>query len=158
MGILDKYNLKQLFFVVVWSLILHSDQNISSYQNETKKKIADLNFDYEILNSSFQVDVNDDLETLMEKSKTNKLDSDGLTTLKYKKIQEKYLPLYTWILVDLPKAPPKKVKSWWDQFQNQVKDGMNYAAGGLAKKVAESAVNFAQKRDNEEEESKDHLY
>ena len=48
--------------------------------------------------------MNEDLQNLMSKSKTNQLDSDGLTTLKYKKIQEKNLPLYTWILVDLPKV------------------------------------------------------
>jgi hypothetical protein len=58
-----------------------------------------------------KVHMNEDLQNLMSKSKTNQLDSNGLTTLKYKKIQEKNLPLYTWILVDLPKAPPKKVAS-----------------------------------------------
>ena len=125
----------------------------------------------------------------MSKSKTNQLDSDGLTTLKYKKIQEKNLPLYTWILVDLPKvnnnqnqmvidyicylfvyylqniyvhflsqAPPKKVASWWDRFQGKAKEGMNYVSGGIAKKIAETAIEIAQNRDEEQEEARDHLY
>lgn len=94
----------------------------------------------------------------MEKSKHNKLDSDGLSTLKYKVVEQKDYPLYTWILVDLPKAPPKKVKSWFDKFQDKVKDGMNLAAGGIAKKVADTAINYAKSRDEEEEDFKDHLY
>jgi len=105
-----------------------------------------------------KVHMNEDLQNLMSKSKTNQLDSDGLTTLKYKKIQEKNLPLYTWILVDLPKAPPKKVASWWDRFQGKAKEGMNYVSGGIAKKIAETAIEIAQNRDEEQEEARDHLY
>jgi hypothetical protein len=105
-----------------------------------------------------KVSMNDDLGNLMEKSKNNKLDNDGLSTLKYTKLEGKNFPLYTWILVDLPKAPPKKTKSLWSKLQSGVKDGMNYAAGGLAKTVAERAIKFAEKRDDEEEEAKDHFY
>ena len=105
-----------------------------------------------------KVSMNQDLENMMEKSKNNQLDSEGLNTLNYKVQQAKDLPLYTWIMVDLPPAPPKKAKSWWNQIQSKAKDGMNFVGGGLAKKVADTAVKFAARRDEEEEEMKDHMY
>ena len=108
-----------------------------------------------------KVAMNDDLENLMEKSKNSELDRDGLATLKYEKVDQKNLPLYTWILVDLPPGPPKKAKkakNFWNDLQDQLLSGMNYAAGGLAKTVADQAIKFAEKRDEEEEDAKDHLY
>jgi len=47
---------------------------------------------------------NDDLDNLMEKSATNQLAEDGLSSLKYKKIEEKNFPLYSWIKVQVPKG------------------------------------------------------
>ncbi len=47
---------------------------------------------------------NDDLDNLMEKSAKNQLAEDGLSSLKYKKIEEKNFPLYTWIKVQVPKG------------------------------------------------------
>ena len=45
---------------------------------------------------------------MMEKSKKDLLTDDGLTTLQYKKLNEKLLPTHTWLLVKLPPPPPKK--------------------------------------------------
>ena len=105
-----------------------------------------------------KVSMNEDLENMMKKSASNQLDNEGLNTLKYKVKDSKDLPLYTWILVDLPPAPPKKVKSWFEQIQSKAKEGMNFVGGGLAKKVADTAVKYAARRDEEEEEMKDHMY
>ncbi len=63
-----------------------------------------------------KVSMNDDLENLMEKSKKSELDTDGLTTLKYKIVDHKDFPLYTWIKVDLPKGPGKRKKSWFEGY------------------------------------------
>ena len=35
---------------------------------------------------------------------------------------------------------------------------MNYVSGGIAKKIAETAIEIAQNRDEEQEEARDHLY
>jgi len=43
-----------------------------------------------------QVNMNEDLTKMMEKSATNQLKDDGLTTLTYNKVAEKEFPLYTW--------------------------------------------------------------
>ena len=45
---------------------------------------------------------------MMEMSKKDMLTDDGLTTLQYKKLNEKLLPTHTWVLVKLPPPPPKK--------------------------------------------------
>ena len=52
--------------------------------------------------------MNEDLDSMMEKSKKDLLTDDGLTTLQYKKLNEKLLPTHTWLLVKLPPPPPKK--------------------------------------------------
>ena len=54
------------------------------------------------------MDQNEDLDSMMEKSKKDLLTDDGLTTLQYKKLNEKLLPTHTWLLVKLPPPPPKK--------------------------------------------------
>ena len=105
-----------------------------------------------------KVSMNEDLENMMEKSASNQLDKEGLNTLKYKLIQSKDFPLYTWILADLPPAPPKKQKSWLEQIKSKAKEAGNFIGGGLAKKVADTAVKIAAKNDDAEEELKDHMY
>jgi GT2 family glycosyltransferase len=55
-----------------------------------------------------KVDMNENLDSMMEKSKKDLLTDDGLTTLHYKKLNERLSPLHTWILVKLPPAPPKR--------------------------------------------------
>ena len=40
----------------------------------------------------------------MGKSVKNELADDGLTSLKYQKVDQKEFPLYTWILVKVPKG------------------------------------------------------
>ena len=48
----------------------------------------------------------------MHLSKDLKLLEDGVSTVRYKISQKKNLPLYTWLLVELPKASemPEKFK------------------------------------------------
>lgn len=53
----------------------------------------------------------------MEKSRNNELVEDGITTLKYKKLNEREEDLYTWFLVKLPPPPEKKAKPAWTAFQ-----------------------------------------
>ncbi len=55
-----------------------------------------------------KVDMNENLDSMMDKSKKDLLTDDGLSTLSYKKLNERLFPAYTWILAKLPPAPPKK--------------------------------------------------
>ncbi len=55
---------------------------------------------------------NDDLDNLMEKSAKNQLAEDGLSSLEYKKIEEKNFPLYTWIKVQIPKGYYYELNEW----------------------------------------------
>ena len=102
--------------------------------------------------------MNEDLTKMMEKSATNQLKGDGLSTLKYQKVDQNLFPLYTWIQAQLPPAPPKQPKSWINNVGNSLWDGMSFAADGLAKKVAEGAVNLAAKTDENEEMKKNPVY
>ena len=70
-----------------------------------------------------QVNMNEDLNEMMEKSATNQLKDDGLTTLKYDKIDEQQFQLYTWILAKLPPAPPKKPKGWMSKMGGSLWSG-----------------------------------
>ena len=68
-----------------------------------------INLSFSPLNDNLkQVDMNEDLDSMMEMSKKDMLTDDGLTTLQYKKLNEKLLPTHTWVLVKLPPPPPKK--------------------------------------------------
>jgi hypothetical protein len=46
----------------------------------------------------------------MGKSVKNELADDGLTSLKYQKVDQKEFPLYTWILVKVPKGKQCKIR------------------------------------------------
>ena len=61
---------------------------------------------------------------MMEQSKTNKLGNDGLSTLQYKKLNQRSLPLYTWLLVRLPEGPGKRKKSDWEVAKQGMWAGM----------------------------------
>ena len=65
----------------------------------------------------------------MEKSRANKLDTDGLSTLKYTKTNEKSLPLYTWVLAKLPPGPGKRKKTQWEMAKEGMWGGMQKVRG-----------------------------
>ena len=94
----------------------------------------------------------------MEKSKQNLLIEDGLSTLKYTKLNSKKYPLYTWILAKLPPPPPKKPKGIWKQAQSALWSGMSKVAGGFAKSIAEKAQDVASANQETEIERIDHVY
>jgi len=102
--------------------------------------------------------MNEDLTEMMEKSATNQLKDDGLTTLKYDKIDEQQYPLYTWILAKLPPGPAKKPKGWMSKMGGSLWSGMSFVSDGISKKVADTAVDLAAKTDENEEMKKNHLY
>jgi hypothetical protein len=102
--------------------------------------------------------MNEDLTKMMEKSATNQLKDDGLTSLKFEKLEEKEFPLFTWIKARLPPAPPKQPKSWMNNVGSSLWEGMSFAADGLAKKVAQGAVDLAAKTDEREEMKRNHVY
>jgi hypothetical protein len=66
--------------------------------------------------------------------------------------------LYTWILVRLPAAPPKQPKGLISNIGSSLWSGMSFVSDGLAKKVANSAIDLAAKTDEEEERKKNHVY
>ncbi len=94
----------------------------------------------------------------MTKSASNKLAEDGLTTLKYTLEREHAYPLYTWLLVRLPPAPPKRPPSFWEKTKGSLWGGMNKLAGGFGKVVAEKMQTFAASQDEAEETRKNHVY
>lgn len=102
--------------------------------------------------------MNEDLTKMMEESASNKLKDDGLSTLKYDKLDEQEFQLYTWILAKLPPPPPKHPKSWMSKMGSSLWSGMSFVSDGLAKKVADKAVDFASRTDEEEEMKKNHIY
>lgn len=102
--------------------------------------------------------MNEDLTKKMEESATNKLKNDGLSTLKYEKVEEQEFQLYTWILAKLPPAPPKQPKGWMSKMGGSLWSGMSFVSDGLAKKVADTAVDFASRTDEEEEMKRNHVY
>eukprot|EP00095_Tigriopus_kingsejongensis_P003318 maker-scaffold612_size124412-snap-gene-0.25 protein:Tk03318 transcript:maker-scaffold612_size124412-snap-gene-0.25-mRNA-1 annotation:"beta- -n-acetylgalactosaminyltransferase bre-4-like" len=78
----------------------------------------------------------ENVDKLMEKSKNNHLKLDGLSSLKYKKLNQKTLPLYTWLLVKLPKAPPKFKTTMMEFARTSLWSGLTYMGGGIAKHIA----------------------
>jgi len=94
----------------------------------------------------------------MEKSKKDALGEDGLSTLKYKLLEQRYFPLYTWLHVQLPPAPTAKPASALQRAGNALWGGMAGLAGGLAKKVANGAAAVASARDEEHEMMRNHVY
>lgn len=95
---------------------------------------------------------------MMKKSVKNLLDDDGLSNLKYDIIKKKDFPLYSWMLVDLPKAPKPKKKNFWSQIQKKISEGVNYAAGGIATNLADQAVKIASKNEENELDQGDTIY
>ncbi|XP_059087832.1 beta-1,4-N-acetylgalactosaminyltransferase bre-4-like [Tigriopus californicus] len=85
----------------------------------------------------------ENVDRLMEKSKANKLKGDGLKTLRYKKLNQKNFPLYTWLLVKLPKAPPKVKKTLWDFGKESLISGLNLLGGSLAEQVSNAVDDMA---------------
>jgi hypothetical protein len=47
-------------------------------------------------------------------------------------------------LAKLPPAPPKQPKSWASKVGSSLWDGMSFMSDGLAKKVADTAVDLVQ--------------
>ena len=105
-----------------------------------------------------KTNANENLKEMMKKSVNNELDEDGINTLKYQVVKREEFPLYTWILIDLPKGPTQKPIDFWSKFKKSIDSGMQYAAGGIAKKVADQAINFATKNEEDKWESDDTIY
>ena len=93
-----------------------------------------------------QVEVNENLDKMMSVSKKgggSKI--DGLTSLKYHLLALEERPLYTRLLVKLPKdKTPKPKKSWWDVMGDSLQKGADKLVGkfaqGLTDKVLEQTV------------------
>ena len=74
------------------------------------------------------------------RSKANLLENDGLTTLEYKKLNEKDTDLYKWLLVRVPEAPPALEKSIWNKMSDSWWSGVNTFADKVNKNVMKSKV------------------
>ena len=73
-------------------------------------------------------------------------------------VKRQDFPLYTWILVDLPPGPTQKPANFWSKFKKSLDSGMQYAAGGIGNKVADAAIKFAAKNEEDAWESEDTIY
>ncbi len=101
---------------------------------------------------------NTDLAEMMGKSASNALDSDGISTLKYKIEDEEGRPLYTWLKARLPPAPARRKPNMWEQARGKLWSGMSGLAGGFGEAVAKKAQEFAAAREEKEEAQRDHVY
>ena len=84
----------------------------------------------------------------MEKSATNKLSNDGLTSLKYKKLEENLFPLYTWILVEIPRGPRNKISKRKSEEKNAKSELLNGISiiGNLWKANEDNILNIEKKK------------
>ena len=84
----------------------------------------------------------------MEKSATNKLSNDGLTSLKYQKLEEKLFPLYTWILVKIPAGPRNKISKRNSEEKNAKSELLNGISiiGNLWKANEDNILNIEKKK------------
>lgn len=84
----------------------------------------------------------------MEKSATNKLSNDGLTSLKYKKLEENLFPLYTWILVEIPRGPRNKISKRKSEEKNAKSELLNGISiiGNLWKANEDNILNIKKKK------------
>ena len=94
----------------------------------------------------------------MEKSRNDQLTNDGLSTLKYKKLNEKLEPTHTWILVKLPPPPPKHKKTLWELAKKRLWSGMEKVGGGVAKTISDKATDMAEKKEKRHEQLLDNVY
>ncbi len=103
---------------------------------------------------------NTDLASIMVKSQKGQLVNDGLSNLKYEVVKQENLPLYTHFLVKLPKDPAeyKKKKSILHSIGQSLRAGMDYAAGGLAAKIASQAVSYAAQNEEDQISADDYTY
>ena len=98
--------------------------------------------------------MNENLETMMEKSQNNELTKDGLSTLKYKVLKKELKPLYTWLLVKLPPGPPKPTKSWWVKASESLQKGVDKMTNGVVESAAQSVIESVKTIGSEEAGSK----
>ena len=84
----------------------------------------------------------------MEKSATNKLSNDGLTSLKYQKLEEKLFPLYTWILVEIPRGPRNKISKRKSEEKNAKSELLNGISiiGNLWKANEDNIINIEKEK------------
>ena len=78
---------------------------------------------------------------------------DGLKTLEYEKVSQNKFPLYTQILVKLPKAPPTTEQPWSKSLKENLSEGMKLAVFGIkfAQTIAKGAIENDISFDNVEE-------
>jgi hypothetical protein len=105
-----------------------------------------------------KVDMNENLDSMMELSKMDMLTADGLSTMQYKKINEKMLPTHTWILAKLPPPPPKKQPSSWDTLKSSLWNGMSQVGGGVASSISDRATEVATRKQRQRDREVDRVY
>ena len=83
---------------------------------------------------------------------TNQLSDDGLSSLKYQKLEEKLFPLFTWILVKIPPGPKNPILK--EKFEEKsVKEellGGISVIGNLWKANEDKILNLKNRKDLKE--------
>jgi len=105
-----------------------------------------------------KTEANNNLKDVMKKSVKNELDDDGLSNLNYQVVKREEFPLYTWILADLPPGPIQKPEGFLEKMEKTIDKGVQYAAGGLASKVADQAIKYANRNEENHLEEEDTYY
>ena len=83
---------------------------------------------------------------------------DWFSNLNYQVVKREEFPLYTWLLVDLPPGPIQKPDGFLEKMKKAIDKGVQYAAGGLASKVADQAIKYANRNEENHLEQEDTYY
>lgn len=94
-----------------------------------------------------QAEANKDKDVILEETKESNEDEDGLTSLDYQVVASEKLPLYTWLLVKLPPAPPKRPPVTQSPFSNL----LNGLAGQLTQGLLQELLPKPEQSSSEEE-------
>jgi hypothetical protein len=95
----------------------------------------------------FQSEQNGERETLLQEGKLKSEDAEGLSTLRYDKLDLVEHPLYTWVLVRLPPPPKRKFRSLLGKYFGKFSDFAAELPGRFA-----LSGDSGKKSDGEEEE------
>ena len=91
---------------------------------------------------------NPQLREMDQKSKSHKLDDDGIKSVRYQLIDIKLQPLFTQISVKLPPPPPPRQRGWLESLSENIQETQNKIVNSVLEKINEVTEELT--RDEEE--------
>ena len=84
-----------------------------------------------------KVEENPQLREMDQKSKSRKLDNDGIKSVRYQLIDIKLQPLFTRISVKLPPPPPPRQRGWLESLSENIQETQNKIVNSVLEKINE---------------------